>query len=64
MAFEIVKSSSGVPEAANRCEVLIDSASDLSSLPKELAAGSVAYTASMSAMYMKAIDGTWTQIGA
>ena len=64
MAFEIVKSSSGVPETANRCEVLIDSAADLASLPDNLAAGSVAYTASMSAMYMKAIDGTWTQIGA
>ena len=64
MAFEIVKSSSGVPETANRCEVLIDSAADLAGLPDNLAAGSVAYTASMSAMYMKAIDGTWTQIGA
>ena len=64
MAYKIVKSTSGVPESADKVEVLIESSSDLANLPEELAAGSVAYTASMSAMYMKAIDGTWTQIGA
>ena len=64
MAYEIMKSSTGTAESANKCEVLIESSSDLANLPEELAAGSVAYTASMSAMYMKAIDGTWTQIGA
>ena len=63
MAFEIVKSTSGVSDTVNRCEVLIESSADLADLPDDLAAGSVAYTASMSAMYMKAIDGTWTQIG-
>lgn len=63
MAFEIVKSTSGVSDTANRCEVLIESAADLANLPEELAAGSVAYTASMSVMYMKAINGTWTKIG-
>ena len=63
MTFAIVKSSSGTEETANKCEVLIESASDLTNLPEDLAPGSVAYTASMSAMYMKAIDGTWTQIG-
>lgn len=64
MAFKIVKSSSGVQEGADKVEVLIESESDLINLPDHLATGSVAYTASMSAMYMKAIDGTWTQIGA
>jgi len=63
MAFEILKSSTGIQEPVNKCEVLIESAADLASLPDDLAAGSVAYTASMSVMYMKAIDGTWTQIG-
>lgn len=63
MAYKIVKSAGGVPESAEKVEVLIESSSDLSSLPDDIAPGSVAYTASMSAMYMKAIDGTWTQIG-
>lgn len=64
MAYKIVKSTSGVPESAEKVEVLIESSSDLANLPEGFAAGSVAYTASLSAMYMKAIDGTWTQIGA
>ena len=63
MAFEIVKSTSGVPESANKVEVLIESANDLNNLPDNLAAGSIAYTASLSLMYMKAIDGAWTKIG-
>jgi len=63
MAYKIVKSSSGTPESENKCEVLIESSSDLANLPADLAPGSMAYTASLSAMYMKAIDGTWTQIG-
>lgn len=63
MAFEIVKSTSGVPESANKAEVLIESANDLNNLPDNLAAGSIAYTASLSLMYMKAIDGIWTKIG-
>ena len=63
MAYVIVKSAKGVQESANKCEVLIESASDLNNLPDDLSPGSVAYTASLSLMYMKAIDGTWTQIG-
>ena len=63
MAYQIVKSSGGVPENTKKCEVLIESSSDLTNLPEDISPGSVAYTASMSAVYMKAIDGTWTQIG-
>ncbi len=63
MAFQIVKSNHGVPEAQEKCDVLIDSASDLTDLPEDLSPGSIAYTANMANMYMKAIDGTWTQIG-
>ena len=63
MAYSIVYSSTGVKASDRRSEVLIESASDLADLPAHLAPGSVAYTASMSAMYMKAIDGTWTKIG-
>ena len=63
MAFQSVKSSTGLAESANKCEVMIESASDLANLPDDLAVGSVAYTASMSLMYMKGLDGTWAQIG-
>ena len=63
MAYQIIKSGGGVPESSEKCEVMIESAGDLSSLPKDLAPGSVAYTASLSLMYMKDLDGTWTQIG-
>ena len=64
MAFVILKSSTGVPENANRCEVLIQSATDLSDPKLEpLAPGSIAHNASMTLMYMKDIDGTWAQIG-
>ena len=63
MAYAIIKSNSGVEEAANKCDALIESASDLADLPGDLAPGSLAYTASMSAMYMKDLDGTWKQIG-
>ena len=64
MAFRIIKSSSGVPESAETCEVLIQSSADLSDPKLEpLAPGSMAHNASMSLMYMKDIDGTWAQIG-
>jgi len=63
MAYQIVKSAGGVQEASEKCEVLIDSSSDLTNLPEELSPGSVAYTADLTSMYMKAINGTWTKIG-
>ena len=63
MAYRIVKSVGGVPESPGKCEVLIESSSDLANLPEEITPGSIAYTASLTLMYMKAIDGTWTQIG-
>ena len=63
MAYKIIKSAGGVPESPDKCEVLIESSGDLAGLPEEIAPGSVAYNASLSLMYMKALDGTWTQIG-
>lgn len=63
MAYRVVKSASGVPEDAKKQEILIESSSDLAELPEDLAPGSVAYTASLGDMYMKGIDGNWTQIG-
>ena len=63
MAFKIIKSAGGVPESSEKCEVMIESSSDIDSLPEDLAPGSVAYTASLSLMYMKGLDGTWSQIG-
>lgn len=63
MAYKIIKSAGGVPENAEKCEVMIESSADVASLPEELAPGSFAYTASLSLMYMKGLDGTWAQIG-
>ena len=63
MAYQIVKSAGGVPESSEKVEVLIESSSDLANLPESISPGSVAYTASLTLMYMKDIDGTWTQIG-
>lgn len=63
MAYQIIKSAGGVPESSEKCEVMIESSSDLANLPENLAPGSVAYTSSLSLMYMKGLDGIWTQIG-
>ena len=64
MAYKVLKSNNGRSEDANRAEVLIESSADLANLPENLAPGSVAYTADMSYIAMKAIDGAWKQIGA
>ena len=61
--YAIVKSSSGVLESANKCEVLLKNTAALSSLPDELAPGSVAYIANLTEMYMKDLDGDWQKIG-
>ena len=63
MAFSVLKSTSGTQESANKVEILIDAANDLNTLPTEYAPGSIAYTADLSQMYMKSLDGTWTRIG-
>ena len=62
--YKIVKTAGGVQENADKAEVMIQSADDLEDLPEQLAPGSVAYKADMSLIYMKDVDGTWTQIGA
>ena len=40
-------------------EYLISSEDDLANLPGSAAPGSVAYTANLSSVYIKDIDGTW-----
>lgn len=62
MAYKIIKSAGGVQENADKCEIMIESASDLDDLPSDLASGSVAYTASLSIMCMKGLDGNWAYI--
>lgn len=47
----------------NRMEILVDSAADLDSIPAAAAAGSIAYTADLTAMWQKGIDGDWKKIG-
>jgi len=63
MAVTILESSGGRPKPENLLSVLIDSANDTADIPEEASPGSVAYTADMSVMLMKANDGTWKQIG-
>lgn len=63
MAYQIVKSAAGVQESPNKCEVMIESAADLETLPEDIAPGSVAYTADFSVLRMKALDGSWAEIG-
>lgn len=64
MAYKIVKSSSGTPESENKCEVLIESSSDLTNLPSDLPIGSEAFLADESKKYRLDADGTWQEIGA
>ena len=64
MAFKITKSNTGTPEDEKKYEIMIESSSDLTDLPEDAAPGSIAYTAGLSAMYQKGLDGTWVQIGA
>ena len=63
MAYKIVKSSSGKEEPENKSEVLVDSSSDLAGLPENLSPGSIAYTATLTSMWMKSLSGTWEPIG-
>lgn len=63
MAYKIVKSSSGKEESENKSEVLVDSSSDLADLPENLSPGSIAYTATLTSMWMKSLSGTWEPIG-
>ena len=63
MAYKIMKSTSGVVDSAEKCEVMVESSSDLSSLPDNLAIGSTAYTADLTSIWIKALDGTWTKVG-
>ena len=63
MAYKILKSASGVTDSAEKCEVMVESSSDLSSLPDNLAIGSTAYLADLSAIWIKGLDGTWTRVG-
>lgn len=67
MAYCIVESSPSTKDVhlTGRQEILVDSSSDLASIPETVPAGSVAYTADLSSIWIKAISGTWTltQIG-
>lgn len=62
--YKIVVSQFGnaVATDAMKCEVLVESESDLAALPENLATGSMAYTADFSGLWMKNIDGTWKTI--
>ena len=44
-------------------QYLVDSEADLETLPDHVAPGSVAYTADLTSMWQKGVDGTWHAIG-
>ena len=50
------------PNNALYTEFIIDSASDVSSLPVDVADGSVAYTANLANIYILK-SGTWVEVG-
>lgn len=51
-----------MPADTKLTEFIIDSASDVSSLPTNVADGSSAYTKDLSKIYLLK-DGTWTEAG-
>jgi len=65
MAFTIVTNSRGTQTqmGEGKREILIDSPDDLPNLPEDTLPGSLAYTADLLLMYMKANDGKWTRVG-
>ena len=65
MGYNILTNSAGTETQTDigKREILIDAAGDLANIPADTAPGSVAYTADMTLMYMKANDGTWKRIG-
>lgn len=67
MAFKIVESSPSTKDVllTGRQEILVDSENDLATIPEDAPAGSVAYTADLSQIWIKSISGVWTltQIG-
>ena len=45
-----------------KLEILVDSEGDLSSLPSDCAPGSIAYTADLSLVWIRANNKEWTQV--
>lgn len=65
MAYTIVETSNGrdtYPAPKTR-SILVDSESDLASIPEDTAPGSTAYTADMTQMWMLDNSGVWKRIG-
>jgi len=61
MAWKVVASQHTDPKGVT--EYVGDTTDTSSTLPDDAAVGSVAYTADMSAVYMKAPNGEWTALG-
>lgn len=65
MAYAVVKSINNDHEwdaDKQTVEVLVSSSSEVSSLPTRFAPGSVAYTADLNYIAIKAPNGTWTEV--
>ena len=59
MSYSIVKLN-GEPNSPNLMEIIIDSASDVSSLPTNIADGSIAYVSNYSKVYTLK-SGVWVE---
>lgn len=57
--YKIIGSSSGVREDANKVDILLKNAAAISQVPEDCAPGSMAFTADMSYVAMKDLDGAW-----
>lgn len=61
MSYSLVKVN-GKPVSTNHVEIIIDSSSDVSSLPTDVADGSMAYTSDLTSVYLFK-SGTWVPRG-
>ena len=61
MSYSLVKIND-YPVSTQLAEYIIDSASDISTLPTDVADGSTAYIKDLSKVYLLK-SGTWTEVG-
>ena len=61
MSYTIVKRGEGYESSMN-VSIIMESSSDVASLPTDVAPGSIAYTADLGTMAIFGLDGSWHTI--